>query len=143
MDENLVPKPEIDYQKDYSDEYLLEKEKELFGFYLSNHPTKKYEINNPDCIKLNTIKENLNKRVKTLVLVERTKVISTKNNEKMMFVTASDSTSNASFTLFPKTYIKYADISRGDLLKIEGKVEKRLSEYQIIVDKITNLKEEK
>ena len=143
MDENLVPKPEIDYQKDYSDEYLLEKEKELFGFYLSNHPTKKYEINNPDCIKLNTIKENLNKRIKTLVLVERTKVISTKNNEKMMFVTASDSTSNASFTLFPQTYIKYADISRGDLLKIEGKVERRLSEYQIIVDKITNLKEEK
>ena len=119
-----------------------EREKELFGFYLSNHPTKKYEINNSDCIKLNTIKENLNKRVKTLVLVERTKVISTKNNEKMMFVTASDSTSNASFTLFPKIYIKYADISRGDLLKIEGKVERRLSEYQIIVDKITNLKED-
>ena len=60
----------------------------------------------------------------------------------MMFVTASDSTSNESFTLFPKIYIKYADISRGDLLKIEGKVERRLSEYQIIVDKITNLKED-
>ena len=34
MDENLVPKPEIDYQKDYSDEYLLEKEKELQEYFL-------------------------------------------------------------------------------------------------------------
>jgi len=46
------------------------------------------------------------------------------------------------FTLFPKIYNLYSNISRGDLLKVRGKVEKRLNEYQVIVDKIKYLKDE-
>ena len=42
-------------------------------------------------------------------------------------------------TLFPKIYEIYPDLVRGDILKIRGNVEKRLDEWQIIVNKIKKL----
>ena len=69
------------------------------------------------------------------------KVINTKKGDKMAFITGSDETSTMEYTLFPRTYNLYSNIERGDLLKVRGKVEKRLNAYQIIVDKIKYLKE--
>ena len=59
----------------------------------------------------------------------------------MSFITGSDETARMDFTLFPKIYKLYFAIERGDLLKIRGKVEKRLNKYQIVVEKIKYLKE--
>ena len=36
--------------------------------------------------------------------------------------------------VFPKTYEMYPNISKGDLLKVRGTVERRLDQYQIIVE---------
>ena len=58
----------------------------------------------------------------------------------MAFLTGSDETGSREFTIFPKIFSKYADIDKGDLLKIRGHVEKRLNTYQIIVEKIEELK---
>lgn len=142
IDPSLVAKPVIEEQKEYSNEYLLEKEKELFGFYLSNHPTTQYRKDNPYCITLNQVEENFNKTVDVLIVVDKIKVINTKKGDKMAFLSGSDETASFEFTLFPKTFTLYQEISKGDLLKIRGKVEKRLDEYQIIVERIKRLKDE-
>ena len=142
IDPSLVAKPVIENQKEYKDEYLLEKEKELFGFYLSNHPTTQYRKDNPYCITLNKVEENFNKTVDVLIVVDKIKVINTKKGEKMAFLSGSDETSSFEFTLFPKIYIEFQEIEKGDLLKIRGHVEKRLDEYQIIVEKIKRLKDD-
>ena len=60
----------------------------------------------------------------------------------MAFLSGSDETSSFEFTLFPKIYIEFQEIEKGDLLKIRGHVEKRLDEYQIIVEKIKRLKDD-
>ena len=143
LDESLVSKPEIVFQQEYDLKDLLEKEKEVFGLYLSNHPTNMYKLDNPNCINLNEISNHFNKIVDTLILVDKIKTISTKKGEKMQFITGSDETSSADYTLFPDVYNEYPNIKKGDLLKIRGKVEKRLNTYQIIVNKIRNLEEEK
>ena len=57
----------------------------------------------------------------------------------MAFVTGSDETASKEFILFPKVYKQYESTNIGDLLKIRGRVEKRLDETQIIVDKIKRL----
>jgi DNA polymerase-3 subunit alpha len=142
IDPSLVMKPVIENQKDYKDDFLLDKEKELFGFFLSSHPTTSYRKDNPYCITLNKVEENFNKTVDVLILVEKIKVINTKKNEKMAFLTGSDETSTFEFTLFPKIFTLYQEISKGDLLKVRGHVEKRLDEYQIIVERIKKLKDE-
>ena len=143
LDPTLVMRPEIEYQKDYSNEILLEKEKELFGFYMSSHPTTFYKKDNPYCILLNEVDKNFNKTVDVLILIEKIKVINTKKGDKMAFITGSDETGTKEFTIFPKVFTDYQDLSKGDLIKIRGHVEKRLDEIQVIVEKIKYLQGDK
>ena len=57
----------------------------------------------------------------------------------MAFLTVSDENGSMNFTLFPKVYQKYALLTRGNIIKVVGMVEKRLNEYQVIVEKIDDL----
>ena len=79
IDASLVMRPEIENQKDFSKSFILEKEKEVFGFYLSSHPTTVYKKDNPYCIPLNTVDKNFSKKIDTLILVDKIKSITTKN----------------------------------------------------------------
>jgi DNA polymerase-3 subunit alpha len=135
-------KPDIEIEKEYENAYLLEKEKEVFGFYLSSHPTTMYKKENPYCIPLISVEKSFGKQVDTLILVDKIKTINTKKGDKMAFITGSDETATLEYTLFPKLYNQYSNIQRGDLLKIRGNVERRLDQIQIIVDKIKKLNEE-
>ena len=136
LDPSLVMKPDIEIQKEYENAYLLEKEKEVFGFYLSSHPTTMYKKDNPYCIPLNLVEKSFGKQVDNLILVDKIKVINTKKGDKMAFITGSDETSTMEYTLFPKIYNNYQNIEAGDLLKIRGNVERRLDQIQVIVEKI-------
>ncbi|MBO5414667.1 MAG: DNA polymerase III subunit alpha [Bacilli bacterium] len=139
LDPSLVMKPEIEQFSEYSKDDLLEQEKNVFGFYLVNHPTTSYFAKEERCIPLDKIKSYFNKEIDTIILVEKVKVINTKKGDKMAFLTGSDETTMIDFTLFPKIYEIYPDLVRGDILKIRGNVEKRLDEWQIIVNKIKKL----
>ena len=141
IDPSLVIQPDIEEQKEYEDSYLLDKEKSVFGFYLSSHPTLMYKKDNPYTISLNEVSSHFSKSIDCLILVDKIKVINTKKGDKMAFITGSDETATMDFTLFPKVYRMYQAIEKGDLLKIRGMVEKRLDQYQVIVQKIKYLKE--
>ena len=139
LDPSLVMKPEIESYKEFSDDELLEQEKNIFGFYLSHHPTTNYYRDNKECIRLNDIKNYFMKQIHILVLVERIKFIKTKKGERMAFVTGSDETGIMDFTLFPKILKMYPDIARGDILKVRGIVERRLDEWQMVGNRIEKL----
>ena len=142
IDPSLVMKPEIERKNEYEQSYLLEKEKEVFGFYLSSHPTTMYKKDNPNCISLNTIDNYLYKTIDMLVLIDKIKVIDTKKGDKMAFITGSDETGSREFTLFPKVYNSNNNLERGNIIKVRGKAEKRLNEVQVIVDRIRILQGE-
>ena len=142
IDPSLVMSPVIEEQKEYPNSYLLEKEKELFGFFLSSHPTTMYKKDNPYCITINELDNNFNKKVDLLILVEKVKIINTKKGDKMAFLTGSDETGSMEFTIFPKLFKDYQELERGNLLKIRGTVERRIDETQVIVEKIKYLKED-
>ena len=139
LDPSLVMKPEIEEYFEFSDDEVLLQEKNIFGFYLSHHPTANYYKDNKDIIKVNEINKYFNRKVNLLLLVERIKTINTKKGDKMAFVTGSDETKSISITLFPKTYNKYSNLSVGDIIKVNGNVERRYNEYQVIVDTINKL----
>lgn len=136
LDPSLVMKPEIVIKKELITETLLEEEKNLFGFYLTHHPTAKYLKENKDIVPLPLLSNYLNRKVTTLVYIEKIKTIKTKKGDDMAFFTGSDEASTREYTMFPKTYNLYNDLKRGDIVKVEGRVEKRLNELQILVDKI-------
>ena len=127
--------PIIEEYEEYEKKYLMEKELEIFGFYLSNHPITEYKIKYKS-ININDIPNYFDKVIDIVVHVDRVKEIETKKGEKMAFVTGSDEVSTIDVTFFPKVYTQ---INQHDILYLNAKVEKRFDKYQLIVYKINQI----
>ncbi len=136
LDKSLISIPEFALYDEYTKDELIKIEYATFGFYLSYHPVQKYRKNN---ITSNNIKEKFNKIISIYLLIEKVREIKTKKGEKMAFITASDEYSEVDAVMFPKVYENNFNINRGDIVLITGKVEKRINEYQIIVNKLEKL----
>ncbi len=131
LDESLVMKPIIENYEEYTKEELAKQEEDLYGFYITNHPTNQYLSSGS--ITTNIISKYFDRNVSMVLYFEKKREISTKNGEKMMFITASDSYGMIELIMFPKTYQKYFGISFPGVYKISGKVEKRFSKMQIVL----------
>jgi len=141
LDKEFVLRPEFEIVEEYNKEYLISKEKELFGLYLSNHPITSYKAKYDGIIHLNQIKDYYNKKINIIVLVDKIRTIYTKKGEEMAFIWGSDEYQSVDITLFPRIYTKCKelDIKNGDILKLVGKVERRYDTYQFVVDDFEKL----
>ena len=68
-------------------------------------------------------------------MIDKISIIKTKDKEEMAFITASDEIDTMEYVLFPKVYNDYNDLKKNDIIKVNGKVERR-NNYQIIVNSI-------
>ena len=132
IDESLVSVPNLKIYEEFDNNELIKKEKELYGFYLSNHPVSKYNNN----IKLIELKKYFDKFITGYFYIETIRKIKTKKNEDMAFISCSDETSTEDFIVFPNKFILINNIKVGDIIFIKGHVEKRLDKYQIVVNEI-------
>ncbi|MDD6224011.1 MAG: DNA polymerase III subunit alpha [bacterium] len=144
LDPEFVLKPNIEQKEEYPKKYLIQKEKELFGIYLSNHPVTFYKANETDMISTNQISNYFNQKITLIVLIEKVKKICTKKGEEMVFLLGSDEYQSVDLTMFPKVYWKYQPLGlkKGDIIKVIGRVERRYDAFQIIVDSLTKLNSE-
>ena len=101
LSSDLIEHPEIEVYDEYDNAFLMSKEKELFGFYLSYHPTTKYK-DTYKVINLNEIKNYVDKVVDTVILVEKVKIHKDKNGNEMAFITGSDDLMLSSTSLLLK-----------------------------------------
>ncbi len=134
IDSPLVLKPSMEVYPEFSAKELIIKEKEVLGFYITNHPASRFHDKN--IMKLENITNYFDKFVKCVVLVSRIYSVNTKNGEKMYFVSAEDETASADFIIFPRQNSLLAKFKNDDLILVTGKVEKRLDKYQVIVSNI-------
>ena len=133
LSSDLVEHPSINEQEELSSDILMAKEKELFGFYLSYHPTTKYK-DKYKVVNIKDVKKYLGKIIDTIVLVEKIKIHKDKKGNEMAFITGSDEIDSIEYTVFSKTYDTIRDLAKGDILLVQGKVEKR-NAIQIIAEK--------
>ena len=139
LDKDFIIKPNIELKEELEKEEILEFEKQVFGFYLTSHKTEKYKLNNENITDIYNITEKLNQKVTVIVSLESVKEIITKNNKVMCFLKGSDNTGSISLTIFPDLYQEINNFKKNEILKINGKVEKRFDEYQIICNEIERL----
>ena len=132
---DYVLKPEIKEIDEYDRMVLINKEKELYGFYLTNHPINFYKDKYDNIVDLCDVPKFFNKIIDTLVMIDKISIIKTKDKEEMAFITASDEIDTMEYVLFPKVYVNYKDLKKNDIVKVNGKVERR-NNYQIIVNEI-------
>ena len=128
--------PILDEYPEYDNKFLMEKEFEIFGFYISNHPVTLYK-KKYNTIDLINISDYFDKVINIVVYVDRVNVVDTKKGDKMCFVTGSDEAVSIDVVFFPKTYVDGINIH--DILYLNGRVEKRNDSYQFVVNKILEI----
>ena len=134
LDESLVTVPEIEKFEEYDRNDLIKQEYNAFGFYLSYHPVQNYRKNN---INTTNIKDNFSKIINIYLLIDNIKTIKTKKGDKMAFINASDEYGQIECVMFPKIYEKNYNLTKGEVICATAKVERRLNEYQLIINNIT------
>ncbi len=136
LDESLVMKPDIANEDEYQEGELMEKELDCFGFYVTNHPSSKYQ---EGIMKLHDIRKYFDKYVDTVVIINNIRKIKTKKGDDMGFISGSDETDKGDFIVFPKYYEELVSVKKTDLVKIRGQVTRRNDQFQIVVSKIEKI----
>lgn len=129
LDESLVEKPVLKNYPDFSDEEKRIYELENYGFYITNHPASKY--NEPSIVKIKDIAKYYNRVVKFAVLIDKVKIIKTKEQKDMAFIDASDETGKMSFILFANLFNTIDEYKKNEVVIIKGRVVKRIDKYQV------------
>ncbi len=116
-------------------------EKELLGFYLSEHPLARFETKIRE-VKARTIEEirgaqNANLIYRTAGIISKSHKIITKNGQPMLFVTLEDlSPYQIELVVFNNTLQKTQDIwNENNVIIVEGKVNHRNGEPSLIVER--------
>ena len=136
IDESLIAVPNMEIYEEFSKEDLIKQEYDAFGFYLSYHPVQNYRKND-----MNTtmIKQNFNKRISICLLIDSIRVIKTKKNEKMAFINASDEFGDIDCVIFPKLFLHNYALNKGDIILVSANVERRINQYQLVINTIKKL----
>ncbi len=135
---------------DVEDYSLIEKlrlEKQLLGFYLSDHPlkhlSKPAKLVSPMSISnLEDFKDR--SKVSLVGMIPEIKQITTRKGDRMAIIQLEDLSGNCEAVVFPKTYVRLSEFLLTDTrLLIWGTIDKRSDKTQLIVDdcrEIDNLK---
>lgn len=118
-------------------------EKELLGLYVSGHPLEKYrEVITKKDIDIKRALETKKDKdgVVLAVIIDEVRLIQTKNNETMAFVTVSDFSGVADAVVFPRTYKEFkALIDIDKCLAIKATINSRNGEKGLIIDRMRAL----
>lgn len=137
LDESFVEKPQIIYEEEFTENEIIKMEYELYGFYIKNHPVTKFKRDNICLLKDAT--KYFDKIINVLCMIDSLKEATTKKKEKMAFISASDDTGKITIIVFPIVYENSFGIKKGDIIKVMGRIERRMSDYQLVANKIEKM----
>ncbi len=132
---------------DYTMIEKLKLEKQLLGFYLSDHPlkhlTKPAKLVSP--VSISHLEETKDRtKVSIVAMIPELKQITTRKGDRMAIIQLEDLSGSCEAIVFPKTYLKLSEFLLTDTrLLLWGTIDKRSDKTQLIVDdcrEIDNLK---
>lgn len=134
------PAPKAPQVEDFTPKEKLQFEKELLGFYVSDHPLKYAEKVakqlGTDFINLSQLNEQRAKKgVSAIVMLTEVKQVITKKGEPMAILQIEDLTGKAEAVVFPRTYdaVKSSLVTDNPVI-VRGKVDRREEQTQLIVE---------
>lgn len=131
--------PEIKIKEEYTKSYLMEKELDVFGFYLTENPITLFKSKIGNIVNINEIESYFDKIVSIIVYIDKLKETNTKKDEVMCFISGSDEIAKVDIVLFPSIYKENKDLKKGDIILVKGRVEKRFDIYQVVANMINKL----
>lgn len=124
--------------EDFSSSEKLKQEKDLLGFYVSDHPLKAARqaatILSP--INLNELEDQPKRKVvSAIAILSEVKKITTKKGDRMAFVQIEDITAQVEGVVFPEAYKRIHQFLEEDArLILWGKPEQRDDRLQLIIN---------
>ncbi|MEB3351415.1 MAG: DNA polymerase III subunit alpha [Cyanobacteriota bacterium] len=123
---------------DYPPTDKLRLEKELVGFYLSDHPLKQLSsgVRLLSAIGLGALEEQADKaKVSVVVMVTELRQVTTRKGDRMAVLQLEDLGGSCEAVVFPKSYARLSDHLMVDArLLLWGSVDRRDERVQLIVD---------
>jgi DNA polymerase-3 subunit alpha len=135
---DLSTAPKAGPVSDYPSNEKLRLEKELLGFYISDHPLRqlsdKVKLLAP--IGLGSLEEQADKaKVSVLVMVAELRQVNTRKGDRMAVLQLEDLTGSCEAVVFPKSYARLADHLMVDArLLVWASVDRRDERVQLILD---------
>lgn len=135
---DLSTAPKAAPVRDYPPTEKLRLEKELVGFYLSDHPLK--QLHRPvrllSPLGLGSLEEQPDKaRVSVVAMVPELRQVTTRKGDRMAVLQLEDLSGSCEAVVFPRTYARLADHLMVDArLLVWGSVDRRDDRVQLIVD---------
>ena len=129
--------------QDYSSQEKLSLEKELLGFYISDHPlngvSRSARLMAP--ISLCDIPESSEtKTVTAIAIILEIKEVVTKKGDRMAILKLEDLTGSTEAVVFPKTFDKVKHLLEKDKrLMVWGKIDRRDEQTQLIIDDMQSI----
>lgn len=130
--------PQAKSVEDYPAMEKLKLEKELLGFYVSNHPLK--EIQHASRllapVNLNDLEDRPeNTLISAVVMLSAVKLILTKKGDRMAILQLEDLTGQVEAVVFPKVYERIQSMIQADArLIVWGKIDRRDEQPQITIE---------
>ena len=124
--------------KDYSSNEKLKLEKEIIGFYLSDHPLKQLASSAKLIAPIslcNLENQEERQRVSVIGMISEMKQVTTRKGDRMAILQIEDLTGSAEAVVFPKSYERLSDHLMTEIrLLLWASVDKRDEKVQLIVD---------
>jgi DNA polymerase III subunit alpha len=138
--------PKAPTVEDYPPQEKLKLEKELLGFYISDHPLKSIQQAAQVLAPIN-LGDLANKpegtTLSAIAMVNSIKLVTTKKGDRMAILVLEDLTGQVEAVVFPKSYQRFGELLQVDTrLMVWGKVDKRDDRpAQLIVEDIEPIEE--
>ncbi len=130
--------------EEFTKEELLRLEKDLLGFYLTEHPLKNQleKLSGIVSHKNHQVKNLKKGRVKLAGIISNKRIVTTRRSgREMAFIDLEDETGKVELVVFPNLFLKSKKLIADEkLVVIEAKVEIRNDEQSLIAEKITDAK---
>lgn len=145
---NQKPPPEdpLPQVEEFSQSEILNLEKRLLGFYLSEHPMNNLLATLRDFVSTRideiSTEEDVGHRIKVGGIITSTRrVFTRKGNNEMAFVTIKEAGGTLDLVIFPKVYAETKSIWIEDqVVLVEGRVDFREERISLLVEKATVIK---
>lgn len=123
---------------DYDSDEKLRLEKELLGFYLSDHPLKSLQTSARVLapVNLSDLEDYVEKgTVSAIVMLPEVKPVVTKKGDRMAIIRMEDLSGSVEAVVFPRSYERIGHTIEPDArLMVWGKVDRRDDQLQFIVE---------
>lgn len=132
--------PKVTWVKEWTLTEQLEREQEVLGFTLAGHPIDEYQEyieKNPELKLLSAVHEmKAKQRFKAIAYIKTIRIIRTKNNDLMAFVSVSDTESEAELIVFPQQYQRFSSLLiEQQIVLLDGTISlNKREEKQIIIN---------